>query len=109
MNRTTFANPDIDYGAITTLDKLAAYFDVSLRALRPALARNGVPVVKIGELEYVQTAVLEQRLGLVPLDVLQGDIQGERYREHVEGMSAQEYSADVRRRTKGMPVRFVER
>ena len=36
------------------------------------LAKSNIPVVKVGGREFVQFALLEERLGLVPLDVVAG-------------------------------------
>ena len=98
------------FGDVVRLDELESFFGRSVRALRPMLHKQGVPIIKIGDVEVVQVALLETQLGLVPLEALKEEQEIAAYRARTAQGSAQQSVARVRARTSTrLGTRLVDR
>jgi hypothetical protein len=98
------------FGDVVRLDELEGFFGRSLRALRPMLQKHGVPIIKIGDVEVVQVAVLEVKLGLVPVEALAEEQEIAAYRARSVQSSAQQSVTRVRARTSArLGTRLVDR
>lgn len=110
MSTTAVANRVATrYGDLASLTELQGFFGKSVRALRPMLEKRGVPVIKVGAAEFVQVAVLEERLGLVPVDVLREEQEmTARRAERDKGLTGRQLVARAHARTRG-DKRLVDR
>lgn len=112
MSTTAVANRvAVRYGDLASLAELESFFGKSLRALRPMLEKRGVPVIKIGSAEFVQVAVLEERLGLVPVDALREEQEmTARRAQKSKGLTGRQLVAQAHARTGArLGARLVDR
>ena len=109
MSATPALNPAAErFGDLLKFEDLATFFGQSVRAIRPMLLKHGVPVIRVGQSEYVQVALLEERLHLVPLETLEGYAQIAAYKATQQGKTVRDHSDQVRQGTKDIPVRVVQ-